>query len=133
MDEWLVCSMADNDTFEWIDVLTGDVLAGDGSVQRSQPAHVLLPDPLTTASWRVPIECAVRSVGRCDWVVGVERACVLVRGCSLCRVWDPVRDCGVARARCAARRVEGTGRNRWRTGYLVLHMWYFSIIQHYIY
>ena len=44
------CSMADNDSFEWIDVLTCDVLAGDGSVQRSQLAHVAR----STASWRVP-------------------------------------------------------------------------------
>ena len=51
MDEWLVCSMTDNNTFEWIDVLTGDVLTGDGSVQRSQPAHVAR----STALWRVPI------------------------------------------------------------------------------
>jgi len=50
MDKWLLCSMADNDSFEWIDVLTCDVLAGDGSVQRSQLAHVAR----STASWRVP-------------------------------------------------------------------------------
>ena len=30
---------------EWIDVLTRDVLAGDGSVQRSQPAHVRRSQP----------------------------------------------------------------------------------------
>ena len=28
MDDWLLSSMADNDNLEWIDVLTGDVLAG---------------------------------------------------------------------------------------------------------
>ena len=81
MDDWLLSSMADNDNLEWIDVLTGDVLAGDGSVQRSQPAHVAR----STASWRVP-NLSVPSV--CDWAVGVR---VLVRGCSLCRVRDPVR------------------------------------------
>ena len=32
MDEWLLRSMADNDTFEWIDVLNRDVLAGDGYI-----------------------------------------------------------------------------------------------------
>ena len=90
MDDWLLSSMADNDNLEWIDVLTGDVLAGDGSVQRSQPAHVAR----STASWRVP-NLSVPSV--CDWAVGVR---VLVRGCSLCRVRDPVR---VAWCGCGAR------------------------------
>ncbi len=93
MDKWLLCSMADNDTFEWIDVLTCDVLAGDGSVfsARNRP---MLPDPLHRGV--CPFECAVRSVGRCDWAVGVRVSCVLVRGCSLCRV----RERG-ARASCS--------------------------------
>ena len=61
MDEWLVCSLADNDTFEWVDVLTlvifSQAMAEHGSVQRSRNRPMLL-DPLHRGV--CPFECAVR-------------------------------------------------------------------------
>ena len=59
----------------------------------------MLPDPLHRGVCPFELHLSVPSV--CDWAVGVR---VLVRGCSLCRVRDPVCvawcGCG-ARASCS--------------------------------
>ena len=60
MDDWLLSSMADNDNLEWIDVLTGDVLAGDGSVQRSQPRTGPCSCQIHCIVACAQFECAVR-------------------------------------------------------------------------
>ena len=53
INDWLLSSMADNDNFECVDVLTGGALAGNDPVA-SAPATQAQRFARSTASWRVP-------------------------------------------------------------------------------
>ena len=107
MDEWLTSCAAWLTTTPSNGSMCSLVMFSQAMAPFSARNRPMLPDPLHRGV--CPFECAVRSVGRCDWAVGVRVSWCAGAVCVEYGIRCVWRGAGAVRAR----RVEGTGR----TGY----------------